>query len=78
MFFLVAIILGMFGSESIPAAMRIESMNLFNYMTIISLFDVTAILEGGTYLYGLLILLGIAVLTYAAGILIFDRKDLPL
>lgn len=78
MFFLVATILGMFGSTSIPAAMRIESMNLFNYMTIISFFDVTAILEGGTYISGFLILIAIAIVTYAIGIIIFDRKDLPL
>lgn len=78
MFFLVSTILGLFGSSSIPEALRIEAMNFFNYTSIISLFDVTAIFEGGTYIYGFIILLGIAILTYAIGIIKFDKKDLPL
>ncbi|HHX79950.1 MAG TPA: hypothetical protein GX692_02680, partial [Acholeplasmataceae bacterium] len=78
MFFLVSTILGLFGSSSIPEALRINAMNFFNYTSIISLFDVTAIFEGGTYIYGFIILLGIAILTYAIGIIKFDKKDLPL
>lgn len=78
MFFLVATILGLFGSTTIPKALRIEAMNLFNYTTIITLFDAEKILTGGTYLYGVFILLGIAVITYVIGIIRFDKKDLPL
>lgn len=78
MFFLVSTILGLFGSDSIPEALRIDAMNFFNYTSIISFFDVNAILEGGSFLGGLLILLLIGAVTYALGILIFDKKDLPL
>ena len=78
MVFLVSTILGMFGSPVIPGAMKIEAMNVFNYLSIITLFDVTAILEGNNYYIGMLILLGIAILGYLIGALRFDRKDLPL
>ncbi len=78
MFFLVSTILGLFGSSTIPEALRIKAMNFFNYTTIITLFDSEKILSGGTYIYGLLILLGIAIITYIIGIIRFDKKDLPL
>lgn len=78
MFFLVSTILGLFGSESVPEAMRIEAMDFFNYTSIISLFDVKAILEGGSFTLGLVILLLIGISTYTLGIFIFDKKDLPL
>lgn len=78
MFFLVSTILGLFGSNSIPEALRIEAMNFFNYTSIISLFNVNAILEGGTYIPGLIILLVVATITYTIGIIKFDKKDLPL
>lgn len=78
MFFLVSTILGLFGSGTVPQAMRIEAMNSFNYTTIISLFDTEAILDGGSSIYGILILLGIALITYTIGILKFEKKDLPL
>lgn len=78
MFFLVATILGLFGSSSIPEALKIETMNIFNYVTIISLFNANAILEGGKYLYGFYILLIIGLVTYTIGILRFNKKDLPL
>ena len=78
MFFLVSTILGLFGSQTIPEAIRIEAMNLFNYTTIITLFDANAVLEGNSYIWGLLILLSIAIVTYTIGIFKFDKKDLPL
>lgn len=78
MFFLVSTILGLFGSTGIPEALRIEAMDFFNYTSIISFFNVTAILEGGSYIWGLVILLVIAIITYTIGILKFDKKDLPL
>ena len=74
MFFLVSTILGLFGSSTIPEALRIKAMNFFNYTTIITLFDSEKILSGGTYIYGLLILLGIAIITYIIGIIRFDKK----
>lgn len=78
MFFLVSTILGLFGSPSIPNAVKIDAMNIFNYTSIISLFDANAILEGRSFIYGFYILLGITVITYLIGIIKFDRKDLPL
>lgn len=78
MFFLVSTILGLFGSDTIPEALRIKAMNFFNYTTIITLFDAEKILNGETYIFGLLILLGIALVTYTIGIIKFDKKDLPL
>jgi len=78
MFFLVSTILGLFGSNTMPEAIRIKAMNYFNYTTIISLFDAEKVLNGGNYLPGILILLGIAIVTYTIGIIRFEKKDLPL
>lgn len=78
-FFLVASILGLFGSEVMPLALRIDSMNFFNYLTIISFFNVNSILNGTSLFYYLLIpLVAISVVTYVVGCYIFTKKDLPL
>ena len=78
-FALVCTILGLFGSPVVPSAMRISQMNFFNYLSIITLFDVVSIL-GGTmsYLWKFAILLGIGIITIIIGIFRFDKKDLPL
>lgn len=79
MFFLVATILGLFGSPVIPSAIRIEAMRYFNYVSIITLFDTNSIIEGtNNYLWKLLILLFIGLITYIIGIKRFNEKDLPL
>lgn len=79
MFFLVATILGLFGSKVIPSAMRIDAMNYFNYVSLISLFDVTSIMEGTlAFLWKLAILLVVGVVTYFIAIKKFNKKDLPL
>lgn len=79
MMFLVATILGLFGSQTFPQAMRIDSMNLFNYFSVISLFDVNSILGGSlTFLWKWTILIAIGVVTYIIGIIKFDKKDLSL
>lgn len=78
-FFLVSSILGLFGSEVMPLALRIDSMNFFNYLTIIKLFDVQSILDGtNTFFYLLIPLLAISVVTYLIGYIVFTKKDLPL
>lgn len=78
-FFLVSSILGLFGSEVMPLALRIDSMNFFNYLTIIKLFDVQSILDGtNTFFYLLIPLLAISVVTYLIGCIVFTKKDLPL
>lgn len=79
MFFLVSTILGLFGSKVIPSAIRIDSMNYFNYISIISLFDTTSIISGSlTFLWKWAILLVVAIVTYTIGIIKFNKKDLPL
>ncbi len=45
-FALVAAMLGLFGSPVIPKVVRLDSLNYFNYTTIISLFDVVSIMDG--------------------------------
>ena len=45
MFFLVATMLGLFGSPVLPSIIRMEALNAFNYVSIISLFDVVSILD---------------------------------
>ena len=78
-FSLVCTILGLFGSTIVPSAMRINAMNFFNYLSIITLYDTVSIMSGAlSYLwkFGILLLIGIA--TFIIGIFRFDKKDLPL
>ena len=78
-FSLVCTILGLFGSSVVPSAMRISAMNFFNYLSIITLFDTVAILDGAlNYLWKFGILLAFGIITFIVGILRFDKKDLPL
>ena len=78
-FMLVCTILGLFGSDVVPSAMRIDAMNFFNYLSIISFFDTVSILNGTlSYLWKFGILLAIGVVTFIIGVLRFDKKDLPL
>lgn len=79
-FFLVATMLGLFGSHVIPSVIRISALNYFNYVSIISLFDVVSILDGslGTWAYKLVILIVIGVVGYVVGAIKFKKKDLPL
>ena len=79
MFFLVATMLGLFGSQIIPSVIRMDALNFFNYVSIISLFDVVSILDGTlTYIWKLAILLAIGIICYIVAIKKFDKKDLPL
>lgn len=78
-FFLVTSILGLFGLDVMPLALRIDTMNIFNYLTIIRLFDVQAIMDGNVIFYYKIIgLILIAFITYSSSIVIFNKKDLPL
>ncbi|MCR5706163.1 MAG: ABC transporter permease [Acholeplasmatales bacterium] len=79
MFFLVATMLGLFGSHVIPSVIRIGALNYFNYVSIISLFDVVNVLDGGyMWIWKLVILLAIGVVGYVCGAIKFRKKDLPL
>lgn len=78
-FFLVATILGLFGSSAMPSVVRLDSLNFFNYVSLISLFDVTSILNGTVaFIWKLAILLGVGIICYIIGGRKFEKKDLPL
>ncbi len=78
-FFYICSILGLFGTKTIPATIRIESMNYFNYCTIMTLFDTNAVLnEDVIYWYKLIGLVAIAFVMYIASFKVFEKKDLPL
>ncbi len=79
MFFLVATMLGLFGSKVIPSVVRIKALNNFNYVTIISFFDAVSIIEGtNAFIWKFVILLIIGIVGYIIGALRFKKKDLPL
>jgi hypothetical protein len=79
-FFLVASIIGIFGSKAMPSTVRINQMNYFNFVTIVRLFDCTAVInhDYGTYFWKLAILFAIGILSSCLGCLKFNKKDLPL
>ena len=62
MFFLVATMLGLFGSKVLPSVVRLSALNFFNYTSLISLFDVVSILDGTTafiWKFAILIVVGL-------------------
>ncbi len=78
-FFLVATILGLFGSPVIPSVIRMDSLKYFNYVSIISLFDVMSILESTlTFLWKAAILIAVGLICYCVAFKRFKEKDLPL
>lgn len=78
-FALVAAMLGLFGSPVIPSVVRLESLNYFNYATVISLFDVISIIDGtNAYAWKFVILGVVGILGYILGSVRFTKKDLPL
>lgn len=79
MFFLVATMLGLFGSSVLPSIVRLDALNCFNYVSIISLFDVVSILDGTNMFIYKFVILGVSsIIFYVLGSEIFARKDLPL
>lgn len=78
-FALVAAMLGLFGSPVIPSVVRLDALNNFNYVTIISLFDVISIIEGTDAFIWKFVILGVCgLLGYIIGSIRFTKKDLPL
>ena len=78
-FSLVCTILGLFGSNMMPEAIRISAMNVFNYVSVITLLDTSSILDGTTtFVWKLAILAVFAAVCFIIGIKRFDKKDLPL
>ena len=75
----------MFGSkELIDMGIGVTQLGIFNKLTLISLFDIQAIQTVGTgaldtsFIPKLVVLGVIALGAYIAGIVRFERKDLPL
>lgn len=78
-FSLVAAMLGLFGSPVIPSVVRMESLNYFNKVTVISFFDVISIMDGtNAFLWKFAILFALGILGYIVGSIRFTKKDLPL
>lgn len=78
-FALVAAMLGLFGSPVIPSVVRLDSLNNFNYATIITLFDVISIMDGtNAFLWKFAILAVLGLAGYLVGSVRFTKKDLPL
>lgn len=78
-FALVAAMLGLFGSPVIPSVVRLDALDNFNKVTIISLFDVISIIDGtNAYLWKFIILALAGILGYLLGSVRFVKKDLPL
>lgn len=78
-FALCATILGLFGSQVMPAVVRFSALNYFNYISIITLFDMMSITKMSLNLiweFGILFVIGLA--GFIIGSLHFKRKDLPL
>ncbi len=83
--FFLASMLGMFGSEDmVNTGMGVEELSIFNKLTIIGLYDVEAISTVGTdvvddsFIWKLVVLGVIAIGCYIAGAVKFTKKDLPL
>lgn len=78
-FSLVAAMLGLFGSPVIPKVVRLDALNNFNYVTVITLFDAISIIDGTlTFLWKFAILFVMGVIGYIVGAVKFTKKDLPL
>ena len=71
--------LGLFGSPVMPSIVRMPTLNYFNYVTVISLFDIGSI-TGGTFDFiWKFAILGVAgLICYVIGARKFIKKDLPL
>lgn len=78
-FSLVAAMLGLFGSPVTPSVVRMDSLNYFNKVTVISFFDVISIMDGtNAFLWKFAILFALGILGYIVGSIRFTKKDLPL
>ena len=80
MFFLVVSIIGIFGTSVMPQMIRIDAMSIFNYLTIVRLFDVNSVLTNNMSDFWIKLsgLFAIGIVTTVAGCIYFEKKDLPL
>lgn len=76
---IVFTILGMFASDATPSMMRMDALNGFNYVSIVTLFDVFSIVNGTTDFIWKFVVLGlVSIVCFAIGVIVFKKKDLPL
>lgn len=76
---LVCIVFMMCNLLAFFANYGVKALEFFKYMTIVTLFDITAVMSGADtwiWKYGVLALIG--VVTYTIGSVVFCKKDLPL
>jgi ABC-type transport system involved in multi-copper enzyme maturation permease subunit len=73
-------VLGMFGDPNfVNAGMGFASMKVFDYLSIITLLDTTSVSALTTdFIWKYAILCAVGIITYAAGNVVFVKKDLPL
>ncbi len=83
--FFLCSLLGMFGSDTmVSMGIGVEMLGRFNNMTIVGLFDIEALGTVGSeavdyaFVPKLVALAAIAVVCYVAGMIRFQKKDLPL
>lgn len=83
--FFLASMIGLFGSENmVNTGMGVEELSIFNKLTLVGLYDVDALATIGTgsvdtaFVWKLLVLVAVAVVSYAVGTVRFSKKDLPL
>lgn len=83
--FFLASMIGLFGSENmVNTGMGVEELSIFNKLTLVGLYDVDALATIGTgsvdtaCVWKLLVLVAVAVVSYAVGAVRFSKKDLPL
>lgn len=83
--FFLASMIGLFGSENmVNTGMGVEELSIFNKLTLVGLYDVDALATIGTgsvdtaFVWKLLVLIAVAVVSYAVGAVRFSKKDLPL
>lgn len=71
--------IGAFASDTTPSMMRMDALDIFNKVSLVSLYDLGSMINGTSdYIWKLGILLGIAIICFTVGIMVFKKKDLPL
>lgn len=83
--FFLASFLGVFGSQDlVDLGVGVEELGIFNKLTITNLFDINSIQTLGTaspdfsFVTGFVIMTVAAIVLYVAGVIVFEKKDLPL
>ncbi|MCD7709155.1 MAG: ABC transporter permease [Clostridiales bacterium] len=83
--FFLASLLGMFGSENmVSMGIGVDALGIFNHLTLVGLFDIDALATVGSgdvdtaFVWKLCVLVAIAVVMYVVGAVRFTKKDLPL